>query len=81
MGRVLGALRDSDSARVDSSQIDTDVREHGAAYADWFRAAGLDGELANALYAVESDVSLNAFARDVGHCWQHSPRPACTSGW
>lgn len=64
--RVLVALRGTDSARVDSSQIDTDVAEHRAAYADWFRAAGLDDELAAALYAVESDVSLNAFARDVG---------------
>ncbi|MFB7888137.1 HAD family hydrolase [Cellulosimicrobium cellulans] len=63
--RVLVALRGTDCARVDSSQIDTDVVEHGAAYADWFRAAGLDDELAAALYAVESDVSLNAFARDV----------------
>lgn len=64
--RVLGALRRTDSARVDSPQIDTDVVEHRAAYADWFRAAGLDDDLAAALYAVESDVSLNAFARDVG---------------
>jgi hypothetical protein len=38
--RVLVALEEADSTRVDSSQIDTD--------------------------AVESDVSLNAFARDVG---------------
>lgn len=66
VGRVLVALRSTDSARVDSSQIDTDVVEHRAAYAEWFRAAGLDDELAAALYAVESDVSLNAFARDVG---------------
>ena len=64
--RVLVALQGVDSARVDSSQIDTDVVEHRAAYADWFRAAGLDNELAAALYAVESDASLNAFARDVG---------------
>src|SRR5690606_19053166 len=63
--RVLAALRSTDSSRVDSSRIDTDVREHRAAYAAWFRAAGLDDELAAALYAVESDVSLNAFARDV----------------
>ena len=64
--RVLVALQGADTARVDSSQIDTDVVEHRAAYADWFRAAGLDDELAATLYAVESDVSLNAFARDVG---------------
>ena len=64
--RVLSALRGTDSSRVDSSQVDTDVVEHRAAYADWFRAAGLDDDLAAALYAVESDVSLNAFAHDVG---------------
>ena len=64
--RVLVALEGTDSTRVDSSQIDTDIVEHRAAYADWFRAAGLDDELAAALYAVESDLSLNAFARDVG---------------
>jgi FMN phosphatase YigB (HAD superfamily) len=63
---VLVALRGTDSTRVDSSAIDTDVAEHRAAYAEWFRAAGLDDDLAAALYAVESDVSLNAFARDVG---------------
>ena len=65
--RVLAALRGTDSARVDSSRIDTDVVEHHAAYSDWFRAAGLDDELAGALYAAESDVSLNPFARDVEH--------------
>ncbi|MGO2535091.1 MAG: HAD family hydrolase [Brachybacterium tyrofermentans] len=65
--RVLAALNGVDSTRVDSSQIDTNVAEHRAAYAEWFRAAGLDGELAAALYAVESDASLNAFAQDVGH--------------
>lgn len=64
--QVLVALNGVDSTRVDSSQIDTNVVEHHAAYADWFRTAGLDGELAAALYAVESDVSLNAFAQDVG---------------
>lgn len=64
--RVQDALRGTDSARVDSSYIDTDVHEHRAAYAEWFRAARLDDDLAAALYAVESDVSLNPFAHDVG---------------
>lgn len=63
---VLAALQGTDRARIDSSHIDTDTVEHRAAYAEWFRAAGLDKELAAALYAVESDVSLNTFARDVG---------------
>ncbi|WP_341854005.1 hypothetical protein [Brachybacterium sp. GPGPB12] len=63
--KVLVALGGADSARVDFSQIDTNVIEHRAAYAEWFRDAGIDGELAGALYAAESDVSLNEFARDV----------------
>lgn len=63
---VLAALRATDSTRVDSSQIDTDAAEHRAAYRDWFRAAGLDDELASALYAVESDAALNPYADDVG---------------
>ncbi|WP_114854700.1 HAD family hydrolase [Brachybacterium sp. YJGR34] len=63
---VLGSLRGADRTRVDSSQIDTDVTAHRVAYAEWFRAAGLDGELSAALYAAESDVALNEFAHDVG---------------
>lgn len=62
---VVLALNGADSTRVDSSQIDTSTIEHREAYAEWFRDAGLDAELAAALYAVESDVALDAFARDV----------------
>jgi FMN phosphatase YigB (HAD superfamily) len=64
--RVLGALRGADRGQVGSSQIDADAVEHRAAYARWFRAAGLDHRLSEALYAVESDASLNMFAHDVG---------------
>jgi len=63
--KVLVALEGADSTRVDSSQIDTNVIEHREAYAAWFRDAGIDDDLAGALYAAESDASLNAFARDV----------------
>lgn len=63
--KVVVALSGADSAAVDSSQIDTNIIEHREAYAEWFRDAGIDDELGVALYAAESDVSLNAFARDV----------------
>ncbi|WP_220457985.1 MULTISPECIES: HAD family hydrolase [unclassified Actinotalea] len=63
---VVRRLRAADASRVDSSEIDTDVDEHQAAYLEWFAAAGLDDELADALYAAESDPSLNPFAVDVG---------------
>lgn len=64
--RVLDQLRGADTTRIDSSQIDTDAGEHRAAYMAWFAAAGVDAELAEALYAAESDPSLNPFAGDVG---------------
>lgn len=63
---VLHRLRAADSAQVDSSQIDTDVSAHRAAYAEWFRSAGLDQDLSGALYEIESDARLNPFALDVG---------------
>lgn len=64
--RVLAALRGTDSTPAESSTIDTDAAGHRAAYEDWFRAAGLDDDLAAALYAAESDVAANSFAHDVG---------------
>ena len=63
---VLGLLRGADSTRVDSSEIDTDVVAHRTAYAEWFASAGVDDELATALYDAESDPGLNPFATDVG---------------
>jgi FMN phosphatase YigB (HAD superfamily) len=64
--RVLERLRAGDADRVESSEIDTDVDAHRAAYLEWFASAGVDEELAEALYATESDPSLNLFAVDVG---------------
>ncbi len=63
---VLRRLRSADSSHADSSQVDTDAAQHRAAYLAWFAAAGVDDELAEALYAAESDASLNPFAADVG---------------
>lgn len=62
---VLTRLRSADSAVVESSAVDTDADEHRAAYLAWFGAAGIDDELAEALYATESDVAVNPFADDV----------------
>jgi len=65
LGVLLVRLRSADGAEVESSRIDTDADLHRAAHLRWFRAAGLDGELTEALYAAESDVALNPFAEDV----------------
>lgn len=62
---VLAQLRTADATEVESSAVDVDVHLHRAAYARWFRTAGLDGDLAAALYAAESDVAANPVAGDV----------------
>lgn len=66
VGEVLARLRATDSTRVDSSDVDTDAAVHRQAYLGWFAAAGVDDELAEALYAVESDAAADPFADDVG---------------
>ncbi|MFI2753903.1 HAD family hydrolase [Cellulomonas sp. P22] len=63
---VLEQLAQADDTAVASSAIDTDAALHRSAYLAWFREAGLDDELAAALYAAESDVLDNPFAHDVG---------------
>jgi len=63
---VLARLRGADASEVESSAVDTDAVLHRQAHAAWFRAAGLDAELAERLYAVESAAALNPFATDVG---------------
>lgn len=55
-----------DTTEVESSAVDVDAGLHRQAYSAWFRAAGLDLELSDALYAAESDVAANPFAEDVG---------------
>ena len=64
--RVLERLRGARSSRVGSPQVDLDAGEHRAAHREWFAAAGLDAELAAALYAEESDPRLTPFAVDAG---------------
>ncbi len=63
---VLSRLRSADATAVESSEVDTDADLHRAAHMAWFREAGVDDDLAETLYAVESDVALNPFVDDVG---------------
>jgi FMN phosphatase YigB (HAD superfamily) len=63
---VRTRLLAADHSRVEDSAIDVDAAAHRAAYLAWFAAAGLDPELAAALYEVESDPSANDFAADAG---------------
>jgi phosphoglycolate phosphatase-like HAD superfamily hydrolase len=51
--------------RLASPDCDTSMATHRRTYYGVFADAGLDGDLADALYAVESDPSYNEFALDV----------------
>lgn len=51
-------------SRLDPPGVDTDAALHRNAYYGVFADAGLDAELADALYAVESDPMFNPFAVD-----------------
>jgi FMN phosphatase YigB (HAD superfamily) len=64
--QVLTRLRAAQHGAVDSSAIDTDPALHRKAYADWFGRAGLDRQLADTLYELESDPLREPFAEDVG---------------
>ncbi|MGC5022063.1 HAD family hydrolase [Micromonospora sp. DT47] len=50
--------------RLDAPGVDCDAAVHRDAYHGVFADAGLDAELADALYAVESDPAFNPFAVD-----------------
>jgi HAD superfamily hydrolase (TIGR01549 family) len=74
LGRDLGETADVLAAiaaangpedRLDGPGVDSDADRHRRTYQQVFADAGLDDELAAALYAVESDLSLNLFADDV----------------
>jgi FMN phosphatase YigB (HAD superfamily) len=51
--------------RLDGPGVDSDAALHRRTYLGVFADAGLDAELADALYAVESDLRHNPFAHDV----------------
>lgn len=61
---IAAAAGDPD--RLDVLGVDSDRERHRTVFYDVFADAGLDARLADALYAVESDPSLNRFAVDVG---------------
>jgi phosphoglycolate phosphatase-like HAD superfamily hydrolase len=63
---VVDRLHAADTGEVESSAIDADAASHRRAYRAWFKAASVDVELAECIYAVESDATLNPFAADVG---------------
>lgn len=56
---------DPGDARLDGPGVDCDARAHRSIYLEVFRDAGLATEVAEALYAVESDHRFNRFATDV----------------
>lgn len=60
---VVGRLR-SVADRLDDPLMDVDARMHRAHLLSAFADAGIDDDLAGALYDVESDTSHNRFAAD-----------------
>ncbi|WP_138757591.1 HAD family hydrolase [Modestobacter altitudinis] len=65
--RIVAAIgaANGDEDRLDGPGVDSDAALHRKTYMSVFADAGLDGELAEALYSVESDPRHNAFALDV----------------
>lgn len=61
---VLARLRPVQH-RLDDPGVDADAAVHREAFMTAFAEAGLDRDVADALYAVESDTSQNLFALDV----------------
>jgi len=64
---IVAAIERANGAgdRLDGPGVDSDAALHRRTYLDVFADAGLDAELAEALYAVESDPGRNHFAVDV----------------
>ncbi|MDT0277197.1 HAD family hydrolase [Blastococcus goldschmidtiae] len=64
---LLAAIAEAngDQDRMDGPGVDSDAALHRRTYLEVFADAGLDAELAEALYAVESDPRHNPFAVDV----------------
>lgn len=65
---VLTAIShaDGEPSRLEADGVDCDQRRHRDVYYAVFADAGLDDDLSDALYAVESDWTHNHFADDVG---------------
>ncbi len=65
--RILKAITmaNGDEDRLDAPGVDSDAALHQQTFMSVFADAGLDDELARALYAIESDPRHNPFAVDV----------------
>ncbi len=61
---VLNQLRATDRGAAGSSRADTDAGLHRELTLGWFRSAGIDTDLAEALYVADSDVLAGRFAVD-----------------
>jgi FMN phosphatase YigB (HAD superfamily) len=66
VGAVLAALRGAPVERVDGPEVDLDVAAHRTSYLDWYRAAGLDDALAEALHHRIADPAAHRLAPDTG---------------
>lgn len=64
-GQAAEVIASLDVERMDAPGVDADAAPHRRTCYAAFRAAGLDQELADSLYAVESDPAVNPFAVDV----------------
>ena len=67
---VLSALVDAKSERLDEDRLDCSQMLHRESYFRVFEVAGLDDELASALYDIESDWSFNPFVADASSVLQ-----------
>ena len=67
VAKVLTAIShaDGEPSRLEADGVDCDARRHRDAYYAVFADAGLDDDLSDALYAVESDPTHNHVADDV----------------
>lgn len=65
-GRTAEVIASLDVTGLDVPGVDADAALHRETYYGAFRAAGFDAELAESLYAVESDPAFTPFAVDAG---------------
>lgn len=75
VAHVLTAIShaDGEPSRLEADGVDCDARRHRDTYYAVFADAGLDDDLSDALYAVESDPSHNHFADDVAETLHWAP--------
>jgi HAD superfamily hydrolase (TIGR01549 family) len=62
--------------RLDAPAVDTDAARHRRTYVEALSDLGLDQDLVETLYAVESDLTLNVFADDA----ESTMRELCAAG-